>query len=106
MKKASIEKSYLLAKEQYAEVGVDTEKVIAEMKNLTISLHCWQTDDVGGFEKAGAELGGGGIAVTGNFPGKSKTIEQMRKDLDKVMSLLPGSQSMANSEANLLTVIR
>jgi L-rhamnose isomerase len=94
MKKASIEKSYLLAKEQYAEVGVDTEKVIAEMKNLTISLHCWQTDDVGGFEKAGAELGGGGIAVTGNFPGKSKTIEQMRKDLDKVMSLLPGSQRL------------
>jgi L-rhamnose isomerase len=94
MKKASIEKSYLLAKEQYAEVGVDTDKVIAEMKNLSISLHCWQTDDVGGFEKAGAELGGGGIAVTGNFPGKAKTIEQMRKDLDKVLSLLPGSQRL------------
>jgi L-rhamnose isomerase len=94
MKKASIEKSYLLAKEQYAEVGVDTDKVIDEMKNLSISLHCWQTDDVGGFEKAGAELGGGGIAVTGNFPGKAKTIEQMRKDLDKVLSLLPGSQRL------------
>jgi L-rhamnose isomerase len=94
MKKASIEKSYLLAKEQYAEVGVDTDKVLAEMKNLSISLHCWQTDDVGGFEKAGAELGGGGIAVTGNFPGKAKTIEQMRKDLDKVLSLLPGSQRL------------
>lgn len=94
MKKVTIEKSYQLAKEQYAELGIDTDKVIEEMKNVNISLHCWQTDDVGGFEKAGAELGGGGIQVTGNFPGKSKTIEQMRKDLDKVMSLLPGSQRL------------
>jgi L-rhamnose isomerase len=53
-------------------------------------LHCWQTDDVGGFEKPGSVLGGGGIQATGNFPGKAKTIEQMRSDLDKVMSLLPG----------------
>ncbi|MCU0361969.1 MAG: L-rhamnose isomerase, partial [Bacteroidales bacterium] len=59
-----------------------------------ISLHCWQTDDVGGFEKAGAELGGGGIQVTGNFPGKAKTIGQMRDDLDKVMALLPGKQRL------------
>jgi L-rhamnose isomerase len=94
MKKATIEKSYQLAKEQYAELGINTDKVIAEMKNVNISLHCWQTDDVGGFEKAGAELGGGGIQVTGNFPGKAKTIDQMRKDLDKVMSLLPGSQRL------------
>jgi L-rhamnose isomerase len=94
MKKATIEKAYILAKEQYAEVGVDTDKVLSEMNSLSISLHCWQTDDVGGFEKAGAELGGGGIAVTGNFPGKAKTIEQMRKDLDKVLSLLPGSQRL------------
>jgi L-rhamnose isomerase len=94
MKKATIEKSYQLASEQYAEIGVDTGKVIAEMNNLDISLHCWQTDDVGGFEKAGAELGGGGLAVTGNFPGKARTIVQMRQDLDKVMSLLPGSQRL------------
>lgn len=94
MKKATIEKSYQIAKEQYAELGIDTDRVIAEMKNVNISLHCWQTDDVGGFERAGAELGGGGIQVTGNFPGKSKTIEQMRKDLDKVMSLLPGTQRL------------
>jgi L-rhamnose isomerase len=94
MKKAIIEKSYQLAKEQYAELGVDTDKVISEMKNVNISLHCWQTDDVGGFEKAGAELGGGGIQVTGNFPGKAKTLDQMRKDLDKVMSLLPGKQRL------------
>lgn len=94
MKKTSIEKAYKLAKEQYAALGVDTGKVLAEMNNIKISLHCWQTDDVGGFEKPGAELGGGGIQVTGNFPGKAKTIEQMRNDLDVVMSLIPGEQRL------------
>jgi L-rhamnose isomerase len=94
MKKAVIEKAYQLAKEQYAALGVDTEKALADLNNIKISLHCWQTDDVGGFEKAGAVLGGGGIQATGNFPGKSKTIEQMRADLDKVMSLLPGKQRL------------
>lgn len=95
MKKADIEKAYTLAKEQYAELGIDTDKVIAEMDKVVISLHCWQTDDVGGFEKAGAVLGGGGIQATGNFPGKAKTIEQMRADLDKVLSLLPGKQRLS-----------
>ncbi len=94
MKKADIEKSYKLAKEQYAELGIDTDQVINEMEKVIISLHCWQTDDVGGFEKAGATLGGGGIQATGNFPGKARTIEQMRADLDKVMSLLPGKQRL------------
>ncbi len=94
MKKDIIKKSYQLAKEQYAELGVDTEKVISEMEKVVISLHCWQTDDVGGFEREGAELGGGGIQATGNFPGKAKTIKQMRDDLDKVMSLLPGKQRL------------
>jgi L-rhamnose isomerase len=94
MKKELVKKSYDLAKEQYATLGVDTDLVIREMDKVNISLHCWQTDDVGGFEKAGAELGGGGIQVTGNFPGKAKTIEQMRADLDKVMSLLPGKQRL------------
>ena len=95
MKKELIEKSYQLAKEQYAALGVDTDKVISELNNINISLHCWQTDDVGGFEKAGSVLGGGGIQATGNFPGKAKTIEQMRSDLDKVMSLLPGKQRLS-----------
>jgi L-rhamnose isomerase len=94
MKKELIKKSYQLAKEQYARLGVDTDKVLSEMDKLVISLHCWQTDDVGGFEREGAELGGGGIQATGNFPGKAKTIRQMRDDLDKVMSLLPGKQRL------------
>ncbi len=94
MNKELIKKSYQLAKEQYAEIGVDTDKVLKQMEDVVISLHCWQTDDVGGFEKEGAELGGGGIQATGNFPGKSKSLVQMRDDLDKVLSLLPGKQRL------------
>lgn len=94
MNKELIKKSYQLAKEQYAEIGVDTDKVLKQMDDVVISLHCWQTDDVGGFEKEGAELGGGGIQATGNFPGKSKSLVQMREDLDKVLSLLPGKQRL------------
>jgi L-rhamnose isomerase len=94
MEKDVIVKTYQLAKQQYAKLGIDTREVLQEMGNIVISLHCWQTDDVGGFEKEGAELGGGGIQATGNFPGKAKTIKQMRDDLDKVMSLLPGKQRL------------
>ncbi len=89
-----IEKTYQLAKEQYAEIGVDAEKAIEKMNEVVISLHCWQTDDVGGFEKPDAALSGGGIQATGNYPGKAKTIEQMRSDLEKVMQLLPGKQRL------------
>jgi len=94
MNKELIKKSYKLAKEHYAELGVDTDKVLKQIDDVVISLHCWQTDDVGGFEKEGAELGGGGIQATGNFPGKATTIDQMRNDIDKVMSLLPGRQRL------------
>ena len=89
-----IKKQYELAKEQYAALGVDTEKALEGMKNVVISLHCWQTDDVGGFEKPEASLSGGGIQATGNYPGKATTIEQMRADLEKVMQLLPGKQRL------------
>jgi L-rhamnose isomerase len=92
--KEFVEKAYILAKEQYAALGVDTDAVIEKMKEVVISLHCWQTDDVGGFETPDATLSGGGIQATGNYPGKAKNIEQMRQDLDKVMSLLPGKQRL------------
>lgn len=95
MDKEIIKKSYQIAKAQYADLGVDTDKVIEQMNDVVISLHCWQTDDVGGFEKEGAELGGGGIQATGNYPGKAKTITQMRDDLDKVLSILPGRQRLS-----------
>ena len=94
MNKEKIERLYELAKEQYAELGVNTDEALEKMKEVVISLHCWQTDDVGGFEKPDATLGGGGIQATGNYPGKAKTIEQMRGDLEKVMELLPGKQRL------------
>ncbi|MBN1926386.1 MAG: L-rhamnose isomerase [Prolixibacteraceae bacterium] len=89
-----IEKAYQLAKEQYAALGVDTDAALEKLNEVIISLHCWQTDDVGGFEKPDAELGCGGIQVTGNYPGKASTIQEMRQDLDKVLSLLPGKQRL------------
>lgn len=91
---SKIEQAYQLAKEEYAKLGVDTDAVLQRMNEIVISLHCWQTDDVGGFETPDAELGGGGIQVTGNYPGKAGSIEQMRQDLDMVMSLLPGKQRL------------
>lgn len=92
--KELITKAYELAKIQYGALGVDTDAVLEQMKEVKISLHCWQTDDVGGFETADSKLGGGGIQVTGNHPGKAKNIEQMRADLTKVMSLLPGKHRL------------
>jgi len=88
-----IKKAYGIAKEQYAGIGVDTEAAIDKMKDVNISLHCWQTDDVGGFETEDGELSGG-IQATGNYPGKATTIEQMRTDLEKVLALLPGQQRL------------
>jgi len=89
-----IKKAYKHASKQYAEIGIDTDAAIEKMKEVAISLHCWQTDDVGGFEKPDAELSGGGIQATGNYPGKATSIAEMRADLDKVMSLLPGRQRL------------
>jgi len=87
-----IHKAYAIAKEQYASIGVDTDKALEQLEKVKISLHCWQADDVAGFEAPDAELGGGGIQVTGNYPGKAKTIAQLRQDIEKVLSLVPGNQ--------------
>lgn len=95
MNKEKVLKAYEYAKEQYAAVGVDTEAALKKLDNIKISLHCWQTDDVGGFETPDAVLGSGGIQTTGNYPGKARTIEQLRKDIEKVMSLLPGKQRLS-----------
>lgn len=94
MNKERIETAYQLAKAEYAELGVDTDAVLRKMKEVVISLHCWQTDDVGGFETPDAALSGGGIQATGNYPGKAATIAEMRADLEKVLSLLPGKQRL------------
>ena len=88
-----IKKAYEIAKEQYAVIGVDVDAGIAKMKDVNISLHCWQTDDVGGFETSDGELSGG-IQATGNYPGKATTIEEVKTDLEKVLALLPGKQRL------------
>ena len=85
-----LDSAYPLAQERYSELGVDTEAAIAALAGIPISLHCWQGDDVGGFEKAGGELGGG-LAVTGNYPGKARTADELRRDAAKALSLLPGT---------------
>lgn len=87
--------AYEHAREQYAALGIDTEAAIKKLDNINISLHCWQTDDVGGFETPDSVLGGGGIQATGNYPGKARTIEHLKSDIEKVMSLLPGKQRLS-----------
>lgn len=82
--------NYSLAREAYAERGIDTEAVLTTLADIPISLHCWQGDDVGGFEHAGAALEGGGIQVTGNYLGKARTVGELRGDLDFALSLIPG----------------
>jgi len=84
-----IEQAYLLASEQYAAIGVDVEAAMKRLATIAVSLHCWQGDDLGGFEHAGEELGGG-LAVTGNYPGKARTADELRGDLEKALSLIPG----------------
>ncbi|HZQ48192.1 MAG TPA: L-rhamnose isomerase [Verrucomicrobiae bacterium] len=84
-----LERNFALAQERYDELGVDVGRALKQLARIPISLHCWQGDDVGGFEKSGAELGGG-LAVTGNYPGKARTPQELRADLDKALSLLPG----------------
>ena len=84
-----IESAYLLALERYAALGVDVERALKILAQIPISLHCWQGDDVGGFESLGSELGGG-LAVTGNYPGKARTPDELRADLEQALSLIPG----------------
>ena len=82
-------RAYEMAKERYATLGVDTEKAMDMLQHIALSLHCWQTDDVTGFENLGGSLTGG-IQVTGNYPGRARTIDEVRADALKVMSLVPG----------------
>ena len=88
-KPTNVQPAYLLAKERYLQCGVDTEKALQELARTPISLHCWQGDDVGGFEHFAGALGGG-LVATGNYPGKARTPEELRADLEKAYSLVPG----------------
>jgi L-rhamnose isomerase len=84
------ERAYALARERYAELGVATDAAVAVLGGIAVSLHCWQGDDIGGFENTGEAIGGG-LAVTGNYPGKARTPDQLRRDADKALSLIPGT---------------
>ena len=85
--------AYELARERYALLGVDAEAALERLARIQISLHCWQGDDVGGFENPEGELGGG-IAATGNYPGQARNAEELRRDLDMAYSLIPGSHRL------------
>ncbi len=89
----SVESAYRLAVERFAEWDRDVESALQQLKSIPISLHCWQGDDVGGFEDPGQALGDG-LAVTGNYPGKATTPQELRQDLEKVYSLLPGKHRL------------
>ena len=93
MKKELIEKAYEIAKERYAAIGVDTDAAMETLQKIQLSLHCWQADDVNGFEDAGALTGG--IQATGNYPGRARNIEELQADIEKVISLVPGNHRLS-----------
>ncbi len=94
MNEEQIKKGYEEAKAQYASLGIDAAKAIEELDKLSISIHCWQADDVSGFENPEGELTGG-IQATGNYPGKARTIEELKADLEKVIALIPGKHRIS-----------
>ena len=89
MNEATIKQAYEIARERYAELGIDTDKALDTLQKVQISLHCWQADDVNGFESTGDLTGG--IQATGNYPGKARNIDELRADLLKAMSLIGGT---------------
>jgi L-rhamnose isomerase len=92
-KTENIKKAFELAKAQYAELGVDVEQAMKQLENFPISLHCWQADDVAGFESPETGLSGG-IQATGNYPGKARNIEEHRMDIEKALDLIPGKHRL------------
>ena len=93
MKDSAINQAYELAKERYASIGIDTEKVLSQLQDFHLSMHCWQADDVKGFEVQAGALSGG-IQSTGNYPGAARNIDELRADILKAKSLIPGSHRL------------
>ncbi len=96
MKEQLIDNAYSIARERYASIGVDTDKAMDILQNISLSMHCWQADDVTGFESAGALTGG--IQITGNYPGKARNMEEVRMDILKAMSFIPGRHRLSLHE--------
>lgn len=93
MKEELVKKSYEIAKERYATMGVDTDKAMDALQKIQLSLHCWQADDVAGFENPNGQLTGG-IQATGNYPGKARNMEEVRMDILKAASFIPGNHRL------------
>jgi L-rhamnose isomerase len=89
MKQKNLEQAYALARERYAALGVDTRAALERLEKIPISLNCWQGDDVAGFEDPGGALGGG-LAATGDYPGKARSADELRSDLARALDLIPG----------------
>ena len=89
-----IKEAYELARKQYTKYGIDTDDVLNKLKDIPVSINCWQGDDVGGFEGTRDILSGGGILSTGNYPGKAKNINELRSDIEKTFSLVPGRKRL------------
>jgi L-rhamnose isomerase len=90
---SAVKRAYELAQDRYQAAGVDTEQALKKLSTIPISLHCWQGDDVGGFETSASALSGG-IMATGNYPGKARTADELRADLDKTFSFIPGKHRL------------
>lgn len=90
---SNIEQAYALAKARYAEWDVDTDAALARLREIPISMHCWQGDDVTGFE-GGGDISEGGIMATGNYPGRARTPDELRRDIEKALSLIPGAHRL------------
>ena len=96
MNEQKIKQAYELAVERYASLGVDVEKAMEQLQKLQLSMHCWQADDVTGFESAGSLSGG--IQATGNYPGKARNIDELRADILKAVSMIPGNHRLSLHE--------
>ena len=93
MKDLQINQAYEYAKARYADLGIDVEKAVDQLDKISISIHCWQADDVKGFENKESDLTGG-IQATGNYPGSSRSVDELRKDIEEVLTLLPGKHRL------------
>ena len=96
-KETSIKQAYDMAVERYAAIGVNVKEAIKQLRDISLSLHCWQTDDVTGFENQNGSLTGG-IQVTGNYPGRARTIDEVRADILKATSLIAGKHRLSLHE--------
>lgn len=89
----NIKERFLLAKKDYEKLGIDVDEALEKLSKVKISIHCWQGDDITGFEVEERSLSGG-IDVTGNYPGKARNPKELRKDLEKALSLIPGKHKV------------